>query len=150
MRLRAAPRTLRVVPDGNSRGPRRLAALLTGIQALALGAFVVFYVVELMIGEGSDAVRVLMSALLILVGAVGLALLARGWLGDGSWPRTPTLVWNVLLLPVGSGLVQGSRVAVGWTVLGVAIVTILAAWVARDADSEVLPGSEPGSRDTAG
>ena len=83
------------VPDPSSRGPRRLAALLTGLQALALAGFAVYYVVELVLGEGSDAIRVLMSALLILLGGVGLGLLARGWLGSAQWPRTPTLVWNV-------------------------------------------------------
>ena len=39
-----------------------------GLQALALAGFAVYYVVELVLGEGSDATRVLMSALLILVG----------------------------------------------------------------------------------
>ena len=49
------------VPDPSFRGPRRLAALLTGVQALALAGFAVYYVVELVLGEGSDAIRVLMS-----------------------------------------------------------------------------------------
>ncbi len=130
------------MPDTPPRGPRRLLALLIGLQALTLAGFAVFYVVELALGEGSDAVQVVMSALLILVGAVGLAFLARGWLGDASWPRTPTIVWNALLLPVGVSLVQGTRVAVGWLVLVVAAVGIGAAWVARDPETEVLPGRD--------
>jgi hypothetical protein len=130
------------VPEPSSRGPRRLAALLTGIQALALAGFTVFYVVELALGEGSDAVRVLMSALLILLGAVGLGALTRGWLGSAAWPRTPTVVWNVLLLPVGLGLIQGNRVLVGWVVIGVALVTSLAAFAAKDPDTEVVPGGD--------
>ena len=130
------------VPAPSSRGSRRVAALLTGVQALVLVGFAVFYVVELASGEGSDAVRVLMSALLICVAAVGLGALVRGWLGTASWPRTPTIVWNALLLPVGISLIQGSRVAVGWLVLLVAVVVIGAAWVARDPDTEVLPGRD--------
>ncbi len=130
------------MPDTPSRGACRLAALLSGLQALTLAGFAVFYVVELAVGEGSDAVRVVMSALLILVGAVGLGILARGWLGDASWPRTPTIVWNAILLPVGFSLVQGTRVAVGWVVLVVAVVGIGAAWVARDPETEVLPGRD--------
>ncbi len=101
-----------------------------------------YYVVELVLGEGSDATRVLMSALLILLGAAGLGALTRGWLGTGAWPRTPTIVWNVLLLPVGLGLIQGNRALVGWVVIGTALVTSLAAIAAREPDTEVLPGSD--------
>ncbi len=61
---------------------------------------------------------------------------------SASWPRTPTIVWNAILLPVGISLVQGTRVAVGWVVLVVALVAIGAAWVARDPETEVLPGSD--------
>ena len=132
-----------------SRGARRVAAVLLAAQALALVAAAAFYLYELAVGEGSDATRVVMSALLILVGAAGLAVLVRGWLGDGSWPRTPTLVWSVLLLPVGVGLVQGTRTLVGWTVVLVALGCAVAAWVAREADAEVVPGSDrtdPGAR----
>ena len=130
------------VPDPSFRGPRRLAALLTGVQALALTGFAVYYVVELVLGEGSDAIRVLMSALLILVAAAGLGALARGWLGVAGWPRTPTIVWNALLVPVGISLIQGSKAAIGWVVIVVAIVAIGAAWLARDPETEVLPGSD--------
>ncbi len=130
------------MPDTSPRGPRRLAALLTGLQALTLAGFAIFYVVELALGEGSDAIRVVMSALLIVVGAVGLGILARGWLGAASWPRTPTIVWNAVLLPVGVSLIQGTRVAVGWAVLVVALVGIGAAWAAREPETEVLPGRD--------
>lgn len=132
------------MPDAPLRGSRRLAALITGLQCLALAGFAVFYVVELVLGEGSDATRVVMSAVLILVGAVGLGIVARGWLGSAQWPRTPTIVWNAILLPVGLSLVQNTRVLVGWTVIGVALVAIVAAWVARDPDTEVLPGRDAG------
>jgi hypothetical protein len=130
------------VPDPSSRGPRRLAAALTGVQALALAGFAVYYVVELVLGEGSDATRVLMSALLILVAAVGLGVLARGWLGVAAWPRTPTIVWNVILLPVGISLIQGDRVLIGWVVIAVALLVVGAAWVTRDPETEVLPGRD--------
>ena len=41
------------VPDTSPRGPRRLAALLTGLQALTLAGFAIFYVVELALGRGA-------------------------------------------------------------------------------------------------
>ena len=130
------------MPDPSSRGPRRLAAALTGVQAVALAGFAVYYVVELVLGEGSDATRVLMSALLIFVAAVGLGVLARGWLGVAAWPRTPTIVWNVILLPVGISLIQGDRVLIGWVVIAVALVVVATAWVTRDPETEVLPGRD--------
>lgn len=130
------------MPATPSRGPRRLAALLIGVQALALVGFAVYYVVELVLGEGSDATRVLMSALLILLGGLGLGALARGWLGAAAWPRTPTIVWSILLLPVGLSLVQGTRVVEGWLVIVLALVSVGTAWVARDPETEVLPGRD--------
>lgn len=139
---RARLTTLDAVPDASSRGPRRLAALLIGVQALALGGFAAFYVYELVIGEGSDATRVLMSALLILLGGLGLAAVTRGWLRDASWPRTPTIVWSALLLPVGWGLIQGTRTLVGWLVVVVALVTGLAALAAREPETEVVSGRD--------
>ncbi|MBD3784960.1 MAG: hypothetical protein IE926_18760 [Micrococcales bacterium] len=119
-----------------ARGPRRLAAALCGLQALALLGFAAFYLYELAVGEGSDATRVVMSALTILLGAAGLAALARGWLGDRRWPRTPTIVWDLLLLPVGVSLFQAGRTGLGWLVTGLALVTLGAAFTARVPDVE--------------
>ncbi|HET9021258.1 MAG TPA: hypothetical protein VFN34_05195 [Ornithinibacter sp.] len=129
------------MPETSSRGPRRLAALLTGVQALVLAGFAAFYVYELATGEGSDTARVLMSALLILVGAACLGALARGWLRETTWPRTPTIVWDLLLIPVGIGLIQGQRALVGGMVIAVALVTGLAA-LAVTADDRPLPGAD--------
>src|ERR687898_662295 len=134
-------RRLPDVPNGSSRGPRGAAAVLIGLQALALVGFAAYYLYELTIGEGSDATRVLMSALLILLGGVALALVALGWVRGASWPRTPTIVWNVLLVPVGVGLIQGDRALVGWTVVIVAVGATLAALGARDPDA-VAPGTD--------
>lgn len=132
--------TLDAVPVDTTPGARRLAALLLGVQAVVLGGFAVFYLYELAIGEGSDSVRVVMSALVIALGGVGLALVTRGWLGGRWWPRTPTIVWSALLLPVGWGLVQGTQTLVGWLVIAVALVTGLAAISAREPETEVEPG----------
>jgi hypothetical protein len=120
------------VPNRPSRGARGVAGLLTGLQALALVGFAAFYVYELAIGEGSDATRVLMSAVLILVGAVALAVVCRGWVRGAAWPRTPTIVWNLLLVPVGVGLIQGNRALVGWGVVVMAVACTLAAIAVRD------------------
>lgn len=110
-----------------SRGPRRVAAVLTGVQALALLGFAVFYLYELAVGEGSDPVRVVMSAALIALFAVGLGVLARAWLGDAAWPKTPTIVWSALLFPVGGTIVQGGLPLLGWGILAMALTTALVA-----------------------
>lgn len=117
-----------------SRGPRRVAALLTGLQALGLLGFAVFFLYELAVGEGSDPVRVVMSALLIAVFGVGLGLAARAWLGDAVWPRTPTIVWSALLFPVGGGMIQGGLRFLGWGLLAMALGTALVALAAKDVD----------------
>lgn len=135
--------TLDAVPVDSTPGARRLAALLLGVQAIVLVGFAIFYLYELVIGNGSDSVRVIMSALVIGLGGLGLGLVTRGWLGDGWWPRTPTIVWSALLLPVGWGLIQGALTLVGWLVIAVAFVTGLAAISARQPETEVEPG-EPG------
>ena len=118
-------------------GARTLAAALTGLESLALFGIVVYYAVELSRGEGSEPVRVVTEGLLILVVAVGLALLTRGWLRWTRWPRTPTLVWNALLVPVGIQLLGAGLTAVGAAVLVAAVASVVLALVApRPADDE--------------
>jgi hypothetical protein len=90
-----------------------VAGAVVALQALALAVFAVYYLVEFVRGSGGEAARVLSSVVLIAVFAAGLALLARGH----PSVRTPTVVWELLLLPVGVGLVQSGQVVVGVLVL---------------------------------
>jgi hypothetical protein len=113
---------------------RRVAGASCGLQALALLGFAGFYFYELSLGEGSDPTRVVMSAVVILLGAAGLAALTRGWLTGRAWPRTPTLVWHALLVPVGVSLLQAGQGLVGGVVLLVAVVGFLAALAVRQPD----------------
>ena len=124
--------------------PAASPRLLTGVQALALAGFAVYYVVELVLGEGSDATRVLMSALLILVGGAGLGVLARGLARcrrvaahpDDRLERAPPAGRHqpdpgqpgARRLGRHRGGARGHR---------------RARWVARDPDTEVLPGERP-------
>ena len=128
-----ARRTLCVVTDASTpdlragrRDPYRLAAgALCALQALVLVGVVVFYVVELARGESDDATRAVMSAVLILVFALLLGVLARGWLRGDNWPSTPTIVWNVLLLPVSWSLLQAGRAVVAVPLLLVALAAVV-------------------------
>ncbi len=118
-------------PAVPARRARLVAGALCAVQAVALVGFAAFFLYELAAGEGSAAARVVTSALTILLGAVGLGLVARGWLGERRWPRTPTIVWNLLLLPVGASLLQAGRTGLGWLVLGLALATLAAAFTVR-------------------
>ena len=106
------------------------------MQVVTLLGFVVFYLWELTQDSAGDVARVVMSALLIAVFAVGIGVMARGWLRGDNWPNTPTVVWNALLLPVGWSLVQGGRGLVGALVIAVALVGIVAAIRANTTDAE--------------
>ena len=129
------------VPDPSSRGPRRLAAAahrgagarprrLRGLlrrRARARGGQRRHPGAD--VGPADPRRR-----------PSGSACWPGAWLGAAAWPRTPTIVWNVLLLPVGISLTQGNRVLVGWAVIVVALVGIGAAWVARDPDDRGAAG----------
>lgn len=93
------------------------------VQALVLAGFGAFYVVEMVAGATDDLTRAATSALLILVFAALLLVLARGWGREVDWPRTPTLLWNALLLPVAWSLYQSDRPLVALAVAVVAILT---------------------------
>lgn len=115
-----------------ARDPFRLVAgLLSGLQALSLVGVVAFYLWELGRGASDDATRVVMSAVLIAVFAALLAVVARGWLRGQDWPKTATVVWNVLLLPVAWSLVQADQRWVGVLLGAVALAGVVAAVGAR-------------------
>lgn len=118
--------------DDTGRGLERLsplarvAAVITGLQALVLLGLVVYYLVELSAGASDNGTRVVTSAVLILLFAVALGVLAKFLWQRLRQARTPTIVWDVLLLPVGWSLVQSGHGEVGWPVLAVAAVAIVA------------------------
>lgn len=105
--------------------PAPLSVAVLGIQVLVIMGFSVFYVVELALGLGEDRARVAMSILVFLVGAAGLAMLARAFSRGASWPRTPSLVWHALLIPLAVSLAQAGQV-----LLGIGVGVIAAAGIA--------------------
>lgn len=100
----------------------RVAAAVVVVQAVVLAGFAVFYVIELVLRQGDDAMRVLMSAVLIAFFAFLLYVVARRlWSGEG-WAQTATGVWQVLLIPVGISLVQSAQLLLGILVLLMAVL----------------------------
>lgn len=113
---------------------RVVAAILCVVEAAALAALCVLYVLEIIRGASDSLGRAVVGVLLIALVALGLAVLAKGWLGTAAWARTPTMVWNALLLPVALSLAQSGHPALGLLVGAVALAALVAAVVARSAD----------------
>lgn len=106
--------------------PGLVAAAIIGLQGFGCALLAVFF--PLVAAEGaslSNTSHVMFSVLTFLF-AAGLLLVARGlWRGAG-WPRTATVVWLVLLLPVGWAMLQAGAVGLGALLLGSALVGIVA------------------------
>lgn len=110
---------------------RHVAASVCALEALTLLGFCLFYVWELGHGASADTTRAAVSALLIALVALGLAGLARSWWRGAGWPNTPTVVWNLLLLPVAWSLLQADHVLLAVGVGVVALAGVVAAIGAR-------------------
>ncbi len=122
-----------------------MSGALAALEALVLLGLVAFYAYGIASGATSDVVRAVTSGLLILVFGVGLLVVARAWVSAKDWPRTPTLLWNALLLPVGWSLWQSEQAQLAAAVLVLAGASIVAALLAP-----VAPTRESGVEDADG
>ena len=106
--------------------PGLVAATIIGLQALGCAVFAVVFALAAPQDAGLSETSHVMFSVFTVLFAVGLGLVARGlWQGLG-WPRTATIVWLVLLLPVGWAMVQAGRGLVGALILGSVVVGIVA------------------------
>lgn len=106
--------------------PGLVAAAIIGLQGLGCAVLAVFF--PLVAAEGaslSNTSHVMFSVFTFLF-ALGLLMVARGLWQGASWPRAATVVWLVLLLPVGWGMLQAGSVGFGTLILGSALVGIVA------------------------
>ena len=110
------------------------AALVCLVEALFLVGTAVLYGLELADGRSDDANVASMSLVVCLIFAILLAVLAAAWRKGARWPRTPTIVWNVLLLPAAWTLATTSGLWVGLTLAVVAVAGVVAALLAPSAD----------------
>src|SRR5699024_11147986 len=102
----------------------RVAAGLVALEALVVAGFAVFYLYELVLGEGQDLMIVIMSVVTMVVFVIGLAYTAKGVLARHPRAQAPAIAFNFLLVPLGISLFQFAPwwLAVGVLVLGVATV----------------------------
>ncbi|OFE14626.1 hypothetical protein BA895_09750 [Humibacillus sp. DSM 29435] len=126
----------------------RVSAALAAFEGVALLGFAGFYGYEIASGATDDATRGVSSGVLILVFALFLLAMARGWARLADWPRTPTLLWNLLLLPVAWSLFQSGRTLVALGVAVVAVVSVVAALGARPNDP--IRRGNPGNPENPG
>ena len=122
------------------RRPRLVAGAVCALEGLFLLGFGVWSLVALSSSGSDNPSRVVMEVLLVAVFAVGLLALGRYWVVGADWPRTPTVVWNALLLPVAWGLFQSERILIAVVVAVVAFAGIGSAVAAGGSDRS---GSAP-------
>lgn len=139
----AAPRTVYVVtrnsrntPDSaESVNPDKLpltsawliSAAGTALAALAMLIMAGMAAFGVISGGASTISRALTEAAVLLVLAVGVGLLTLNLLRRKSLAKTPTVLWNGLLVPVAFSLMSGGAKAFGAVTLAVAVVTFFAA-----------------------
>ncbi|MGL5817804.1 MAG: hypothetical protein ACRCYR_09600 [Phycicoccus sp.] len=94
---------------------------------MVLGGLGLAVLGEIVARASAAAARSAPLAVLALLATAALAAMARGWLTDSTWQRAPTIVWGLVLVPVGIALSQdGDRVVGGGVVLA-AVMTVAAA-----------------------
>lgn len=135
MSLRTAVDTLHLVTGSATPTPAptpaqvtagRVAGVVVSLEAVALTGFAVFYLLELLRGEGSDPVVIIMTIVMMVIFVVGLGYVAYGLWTRHPRSQAPALAANGLLVPLGIALFQFTPPLVAGAVLVSALVVIVA------------------------
>lgn len=111
-------------PTPRRRAAGRLAGALVGVEAVVVAGFAAFYAYELLIGEGSDPVVVVMSIVTMVVFVVGLAYVSFGlWIRHPRAPA-PAMAFNGLMIPLGFAMFQFAPWWLAGGVCSVGVVVI--------------------------
>jgi hypothetical protein len=106
-------------------GQIRAAAVLVGLEALALLVAAVVLLVKTVTQSAEDTTAALLEAALALLGAVVLYFGARGLLALKQSARTPIIVLQLLALPVAYSLgFQAGLMIYGGPILIAALATL--------------------------
>ncbi|NYJ74004.1 hypothetical protein [Allobranchiibius huperziae] len=118
-------------PPRLSTGWRRvLPAALLALQGVVLLVLGVLLIIRTITGHESNAGRSLTLAIVVLVFALGAALIARALLRGEEGARSPTLVWGVFVVLIGVTLARGGAPVVGVVVTVLGAGTLAAGWTA--------------------
>lgn len=115
--------------------PGLVAATIIGLQALGCAVFAVVFPLAAAQDASLSNISHVMFSVFTGLFAAGLGLVARGLWQGLSWPRTATIAWLVVLLPLGWALLQAGWGLVGALILGSAVAGIVA--VAAESKSVV-------------
>jgi hypothetical protein len=102
----------------------RQAALLTGLEGVALLGLAVGLVVQTVAGSVAQAGNALAGAALSAGAGLLLGALARGLVRLRAWARSPVVVVQVVSIPVGVTLLQAGRPVFGVPVLVLAAAVL--------------------------
>jgi hypothetical protein len=78
-----------------------IAALAQALQAALLVGLGAATCVVGITGDSADVLNAELVGVLALAGGLGLVAVARGILGARGWARSPALVWQLILIPIG-------------------------------------------------
>ena len=114
------------MPPRRAGMPGRVAAMIIGLQALGCVVLAVAFPLAAARDAGLSTASHLMFSVFTGLFAAGLGLAARGLWRGLSWPRTASVVWLLVLLPVAWAMVQSGWRNLGSLILGSAVVAIVA------------------------
>lgn len=101
----------------------RVAALVLAAEGfLALGAAGYFLARWALGAQGVDVPVLLGSVTLFALAALGLFTLARGLTAGSTWPRTPAVLWHLLVAPIGWSVWEAAHPIIGGLVVASAVV----------------------------
>jgi hypothetical protein len=118
--------------SGTRREPGTIAALVVFGQAVTVVGLGLWTVVEGITGNVDDRVAAELMAALALLAGIALAFAARGLFFARRWARSPVVVWELIMLPVGLSLARAIPAA-GAVVLASAAGVLLALFAGRTA-----------------
>lgn len=102
--------------------PPRVAGAVCLIESALLFVTAGTYALELLTDRAFDANTASMSLVVSLIFALLLLAVGMSWLRGRLWPRTPTIVWNLLLLPASWTLGTSTGL---WFGLGLAVLALV-------------------------
>ena len=102
-----------------------LAALIVAVQGLAILTLAFALLVSSVVGSPDSLVGAIFIGVLAAMGGAGLLLCAWGLRHRRRWSRSPALVWQLLMIPVGWYQVQGGMRWLGVSLVAVSAVGLL-------------------------
>lgn len=121
------------------------AAAGTAVSGAALVVMSILAFASIASGSASSTTRAATEGIMLLVLAVCVAVVVVGLVRRRSLAKTPTLLWNGMLVPIGLALFDGGAKAVGIGTMVVAVLTFAVALVLPRYDVENLPDDPAGA-----